>query len=217
MTLNPSTSLLHTLLSIAGWDNSKIATVTIPEVIAKFAPESEEQTVITVLTQLLFEYGYVLSTDASGNISPCRWNLASDATPVFEFNDSNIVSEVKIKDGMDSYTGVEITHYNLGYKENVLVYRDKNCEYDDAGFFNGVDIVGGYTYPSETNVIDETTGVNQIVWQEYSEDSIRYFTNKAISQGLDYNYKAFSSDFSGMIVTENYLHEYRASRSCYKC
>jgi photosystem II stability/assembly factor-like uncharacterized protein len=207
---NPSTSLLHALLTAAGWDMDMVDdTVTITHTIAKFAPDAEDEHVLSILNELLYEYGYTLSIDVSGKVHPVRWNLPSGSTTSFEFNESNIVDEVQIKDKVQIKDGVKITHYNLGFKEDILVYRDEKCGYDDKGAFSGVSIPAGYYYPLTANVIDETTGVNQIVWQEYTDDSIEYFTNKAIAQGLDYNYKAFESDFTGIIATENHVHEYR--------
>ena len=79
--------------------------------------------------------------------------------------------------------------------------------YGDDGTFEGYPIPPTYLYPPKANVIDESTGVNQLVYQEYTDEAIEYFTNKAIKEQLDYNYKNFSSDFSGIVATENHVIE----------
>lgn len=204
--LNPTQSIIHKLANIAGWDNNRInSSVTIDTVIERFAPTSPEDLVLEVLNTLLYEYGYVLSLDANGNIEFHKWVFPSDTSYSVEFTEDNILLEIERKDSIKKYDSIKTYYYDIGFAEKVMLYRDSNCSYNADGTFKGVSVLNNTYYPFEANVIDETTGTNTIVEQEYTDESIRYFTNKAIKENLDYNYKAFSSDFSSMIATENHF------------
>ena len=207
---NPSNSIVHYLANIAGWGTSKVSTlITISTVIQCFAPPSPEDSVLDVLNDLLYEYGYVLNLDASGNILPIKWNYTDAISTTKEFNDSNIMNEMRVSDSRDAYDSVECVYYDIGYVDKVKLYHDSNCGYESDGSFTGYGVSSNKYYPPEANVIDDITGVLQVVEQEYTDDSIKYFTNKAIKENLDYNYKAFSSDFSAMIATEGHFADAR--------
>lgn len=230
--LNPSASIVHLLATIAGFGDRVDSSVTIDTVIPRFAPMQETNTVFDLLSTLAYEYGYVFSFNASGNISFIKWNLLAEhsintipgaigggsivinpeyipdyVTPVHTFDENNIIQEINIQDKTVSYDSVEVTHYELENLNKVRVYTDSNCPYGDDGTFEGYPIPPTYLYPPKANVIDESTGVNQLVYQEYTDEAIEYFTNKAIKEQLDYNYKNFSSDFSGIVATENHVIE----------
>jgi hypothetical protein len=201
---NPTNSLVHKLVGIAGWNAGRVSSsITIPTVIQRFAPESEDATILDTLNTLLFEYGYTLNMDASGVLVPVKWMYDSSETPTVVFDDTNIIDKVTVNEDIYGYDGVETTYYELKLAEKVLLYRDDNCGYEDDGTFEGYNIIAGYTYPPETNVIDETTGAPTVVYQEYDETGIKYRTNKAIEQNLDYYYKAFKSNFTAIVATEN--------------
>ena len=203
---DPTHSIVHALSLIAGWDASRVTSVVhIDTVIPKFAPNSKDDMVKDVLDTLLYEYGYTLNLDVVGHVSPVRWNMPSDVIPSFTFDDSNIVVEASIVDEVRSNDSIKLTYFELGTAENVRVYTDDNCGFNDIGEFAGYTIPAGYDYPPETNTIDESTGLPQVVEQEYTDDAIKYWTNKAIKENLDYNYKAFSSDFSAMVATDSHF------------
>jgi hypothetical protein len=63
-----------------------------------------------------------------------------------------------------------------------------------------------------TNVDDTTQppGTKMVVYQDYDDTSIKYWTNQAIVNHFDYNYKAFESDYSDMVATRNHRIEWRA-------
>ena len=205
---SPSTSLVHYLTALAGWSTANITSaISIPVVLDRFAPPDEDDTILELLDTLLYEYGYTLNINSANIITPMKWAYATGSTPIFTFDDTNIINEVKINQSVHSYDSIEVTYYELKSADDVLLYRDDNCGYNDDGTFAGYNILAGRTYPPDTNVIDETTGVFQIVEQEYTEDGISYLTNKAVVNNLDYNISAFSSDFSAIVCTEGqYLH-----------
>ena len=227
--LNPSASIVHLLATIAGFGDRVDSSATINTTIPRFAPMRETDTVFDLLSTLAYEYGYVFNLNASGNISFIKWNLLAEyslptipgaigggsivinpeyipdyVTPVHTFDENNIIQEINIQDKTISYDSVEVTHFELEGLKKVRVYTDSNCKYADDGTFEGYPIPPGYYYPPKANVIDEATGTNQIVYQEYTDDAVEYFTNKAIAEQLDYNYKNYESDFSGIVATENH-------------
>lgn len=204
---NPTNSIVHKLAAIKGLSVS--STCSIPTVIAKFAPENETDTIKDVMAKLLYEYGYTLFIDAYGIINPVLYRKATDTTAVYTFSDANIIKEVSITETVQDYDGAYVTYYESKKAEKILLYRDDNCGYNDDGTFAGYSVLSGYKYPPETNVIDDTTGTWTKVYQEYTDEAIKYWTNKAVANNLDYNYKAFSSDFSSIIATEN---QYQYSR-----
>lgn len=199
-------SLIHLLAGIAGFTVDRInPTLSIPTVLARFAPTDPEDTVRDVLDTLLYEYGYVLNMSGASTIDPIRWIYPEGTTAEYTFDETNIIKQAQVRDGVKKYDGAEVIYYELKTAEKVLMYRDDNCGYADDGSFAGYPIPAGYDYPPEANVIDEVTGQKTVVYQEYTDDSIKYWTNKAIQNNLDYNYKAFSSNFSAMVATENHF------------
>lgn len=177
--------------------------VTIDTVIEKCVPDDEDTSILTMLDTLFYEYGYCLSCNAMGYISPVKWQVTSSAADI-TFNEDNIIDKISVSDAVNSYDGVKLTYYKLGSADKVLLYRDDNCEYGDTGVLKGYDVLSGYFYPVDANVIDTTTGINKVVEQEYTDSGITYVTNYAIVHNLDYYKGAFSSDYSSIVATANH-------------
>jgi len=177
--------------------------VTISTVIEKFVPDSEDTSILSLLDTLLYEYGYSLSCNAMGYITPIKWAV-TDTESTTTFDDSNIVDSIDVKDSVLSYDGMKLTYYTVGVVDDILLYRDSNCTYNDDGTFEGYDVIEGTYYPPSANVLDDDTGVNTVVEQTYTEDGISYVTNKAIANNLDYNMDAFDSNFSGILATSGH-------------
>lgn len=208
-------SIMHQLAYLAGWTDTQIdQTILIDTTLAAFVPPSPEDTILDMMDTLLFEYGWVLNINNAGQIAPIQWMLASN-TYVYTFDETNIVRELSREETVRKYEGAEVTYYELGNVSStladgsILIYRDDKLPMNDIGEFTGYVIPAGYTYPVETNTIDETTGVAQIVYQDYDDTGIKYWTNRAITQSLDYNYKAFESDYSDMVLTTAHRIDWR--------
>ncbi len=202
----PSTSIVHQLAAIAGLTSADIdGSVIISTTYSGFSPNSETDSVLNILDTLLFENGYVLNFDENNKLKPIKWINAVDSG--FTFDETNIIDKISVVQKVREYEGVELTYYELAEKNNIRVYTE-DLPYNSDGSFAGYSVLAGTYYPVEANVIDETTGTYQVVYQEYSEEGIGYFTNKAIIQGLDYNYKAFSSDFSSIVATSGHVLSY---------
>jgi hypothetical protein len=204
---SPTTSILHQLCYRAGFVPAKITSgVTIATTIAAFAPESENDSVLDVLDTLLFEYGYVLHFNESDVLTPTTWITSASVST--NFTEANMIQEVEVEDSVKDYYGLTTTYYEIGqiettsgYYANIKLYQDSNCTFDSNGNFAGYEIPPGYLYPPACNAIDTTTSGSSIVYQEYDDTSSKYWTNYAIINSLDYNYKAFDSDFSSIIAT----------------
>lgn len=200
--LSPSTSIVHQLAYLAGLTSAQVSSdITISTSFAKFAPNNPNDSILDVLSTLLFEYGYTLNFDTNGVLTPIGW--INTSTPAYYFTEDNMVQQVQISETARSFYGAEVTYYEIGTLQDALLYMDDNCPYADTGGFSGYTVISGTSYPPTTNVIDSTTGSGTIVYQEYSDTSVKYWTNTAIVKGLDYNYKAFNSDFSSILATDS--------------
>jgi len=201
---DPANSIVHKLALIAGWTATMVSTAAIPTVIARYSPSDEKVTVRSILDTLLYEYGYTLFLNENGDLAPIQWDRSIPSGTIPEFNEDNIIDEISIENSTQKYDGVKVVYYDLNSVNDMRLYRDSNCGYASDGSFAGFAILDNTDYPPAANTIDETTGNKQIVYQEYTDDAIKYATNKAIQQNLDYNYKNYDSDFTSIVATENY-------------
>lgn len=204
---DPTTSIVHQLAYLAGFTLAQIGNVTISTSISKFAPNNENDSILTMLDTLLFEYGYVLNFDVDGKLTPIKW--INESVAEYNFTESNMCREVSVEDTVKDFYGAKLVWYELTQavttsgNRNILLYMDDNCPYEQGQGWAGYSIPAGYTYPPETNITDPTISGNSVVYQEYSEVATTYWTNYAIVNKLDYNYKAFDSDFSAIVATSD--------------
>lgn len=209
---NPEMSIVHKLATIAGWPSSAFdSSVTISTVIPAFAPNTEDDKVLNIIDVLLHEYGYALNIDEFGRIHPTQWLVGGTLVAQHTFDNTNIVQEVSISDSVKQYDGVKVVYYEMGTAEKVRLFTDSNCPISTDRTFAGFSVLNNTFYPPEANTIDITTGTNQIVYQEYTDKAISYKTNYAIVNNLDYNYAAFSSDFSALVATTNHYVDRKAT------
>lgn len=211
---SPSTSIVHQLAYLAGFTFAEISETVIPEILNAFVPPSKDDSVKDLLDALLFEYGYILNFDENGLLSPVKWISAVDSTS--QFTDNNIIGELGVDDTFITHKGAEVVYYELTDvstttgQTDILLYSDNELPYADTFGFAGYTIVSGTTYPPITNAIDETTGTYTVAYQEYDDTAVNYWTNSAIKNKLDYNYKAFTSDFSSIVATSGWYLSYQA-------
>ena len=213
--LDKDHSIVHQLAYRAGYTDLQVDdSVFITTVLNAFAPPSTSDKIKDLLDALLFEYGYTLNLNTRGQISPVKW-MHTDGDVSFTFDESNIIDELDVTDNLKEYDGAEVVYYELGEgvttsgQTDILLYRDGDLPYASDGSFLGYAVLSGYTYPPLTNVVDETTGEPTIVYQKYEDTAIKYWTNKAITEKLDYNYKAFTSDFSSIVATSGWYLNYK--------
>jgi len=204
-------SIIHQLAYQAGLTDTYIADAQILVTLSGFSPPSEKSNILSEMDKLCYENGYVLHMDVYDKIHPLPWIVASGLSS-HTFGETNVIGSISVSESEREFEGVKVTYNELGEKDNVLLYRD-DLPYNSDGTFTGYVIPSGYYYPIEANVIDETTGTNQIVYQEYDDTSIKAMTNKAIVEKLDFDartaMKAFKSDYSAIVATSGHYLEYR--------
>ncbi len=198
-------SIVHQLMVKAGFTTGDVdSSVTIPTVITAFSP-TEESEILSLMSTLLYEYGYAVDWDTNGQLSPIQWRINS--APIIAVGDEDIRTPVQISSsGVVDYTGVKVTYYEVGNRPNTRVFTDSDLPFSDDGTFAGYSIAAGTKYPVATNAIDTVTGQPQVVYQEYSDAGITYFTNKTQTDPnlKDFNRAAFPSDFSDIIATSDW-------------
>ena len=207
-------SIVHQLAYRAGFTAGQVGSVTISTVIDKFVPNDEDDSILDILDTLLFEYQYALNMDATGKITPLQWSKTSPVTHTF--NEDNIMLNVDIVDSDTTYYGAKVTWYEVEQatttsgNQYLPLYNDSNFSYVQGTGWTPYPLLAGFSYPPETNVIDPTTGLPTVVNQQYDESAVSYLTNYAVVNKIDYNYKAFQSDFSSIVSTSDWQVEYSA-------
>lgn len=202
---DPTHSIVHSLALLAGVPYSDIdPSLTIMEQLSAWAPRDEKDEIFTLLNTLLYEYGYVLHFREDGKIYPIKWFFNGTAPDLY--GDVDFIRTVSAGAHLRERDSEEVIYYELGTGvttsgNKILIYRDSNLPYAEDDTFAGYSVLPGTTYPPQTNVTDETTGQPFVVWQEYTDGGIKYFTNKAVVQKLDYYIGAFESDFTDIVAT----------------
>lgn len=202
---DPTHSIVHSLILLAGLTYTDIdPTLTIMEQLSAWAPRDEKDEVFTLLNTLLYEYGYSLHFREDGKIYPIKWFF--DGTAPDLYGDIEFIRTVSAEAQLREQDSVEVVYYELGTGvttagNKILIYRDSNLPYAEDDTFAGYSVLAGTSYPPQTNVTDETTSQPFEVWQEYTDGGIKYFTNKAVIQKLDYYIGAYESDFTDIVAT----------------
>jgi hypothetical protein len=215
----PQYSILHQLTAIVDPLIQIDPNLNIPIDIGIFAPPTTESSVKECIDTLLHEYGYTWRMDEFDRVTATKWYKEITDPLSHVFTDSDTTYDLTEEVTAREHEGVEITYYEVTQgvtttgNNELMIYRDSNIPYDnDNGGFFGYPIPSNATYPLETNVEDETDPPNKVkVYQQYSNDGIQYFTNRAVTgdrQG--FNVAAFSSDFSSIVATFDHRIEWRA-------
>lgn len=205
--LNPadtSHSIVHNLFTHLGLSHSLIdSSVSVLDIVGA-ACADDDTSALDFLSTLLWEYGWVVNWNEEGEFHPIKWIQDSGATPVFTFDDTNVIGSIKESANPVDKEGYKVIWYGLGERAATRVYTE-SLEYDEDGDFEGYPILSETYYPDEANVIDETTGLPQVVEQEYSETGIRYQPNKYIDAGYAQDFALEHADFTRVLVTKNHV------------
>ena len=200
-------SLVHAVFTKAGLSSALIdASVTISGIVPAFTSASPDDKLGDLLDTCLHEYGYVCNWNSAGLFHPKQWILPSGTLPEFEFNDDNIMLSISEDSDDREFEGTEVTWYGLDTKLQTRVYTE-NLPFADDGAFDGYAVLGGFFYPPEANVIDDTTGDYQKVYQEYTDDGIRYKTSKYVQDEYVMDFALAHADFSEILITKNHTIE----------
>lgn len=206
-------SLIHQLVKMAYLED--VIKIGFPGYVSMVNPAFYDTTVIesfsiansdnilSTMDTLLFEFGYVLNWNISGVISPVKWILDTGATPTYTFNDTNIAYSVSEKITTSAYDGVELTWYTIGTKDNVLIYA-ADVPKNERNEYSGEPILTSLYWPDEANVIDDVTGTNQVIYQEYTDSGIRLATSTLDYNQWDLDFTLSRAKFSGILATSNH-------------
>lgn len=202
-----SGSIIHSLFTLANLDTSLIdSTVTITGVVGAFTSASEDDIILDLIDTLLFEYGYVANWNDEGKFSPIKWIPDDGSSSSFTFTDSNIIQQIEESTSMIEHEAAQVIWYGLDERANTRVYTE-DLPFDDDGDFSGYAVLADTYFPAEANVIDDTTGQPQVVFQEYDDSGIRYFTSKYAAQEYAMDFALSKADFSEILITRDHAIE----------
>lgn len=223
---NIAYSILHQLASIAGFSTASVdnsLSILYPpngapaDTLFAITPPQEDSNVIDVLDVLLHEYGYALSINEYGLLTAIPW-IRSVSEPIYHaFSDADMM-ETEESGSPKQYVGVELTYFPLaeGVMTNgdrrIQLFKDSELPYGSDSDFLGYVIYPGETYPPLTNVDDvNNPGNKTIVYQEYDDTAIRYFTDKTKpANNMEVYRDKVESDFSSMVATWNHVLDFGA-------
>ena len=201
-------SLVHSLFTAAGVSTSLISTSVSISTNVEAVALQEDSNALEFLSTIMYEYGWVPNWDENGLFKPIKWIQASGATPVFTFNEDNISIEVEESTAQIDDEALKLYWYGLGERTNTIVYTE-DTPYDEDGNFEGVAVLHDTFYPEEANVIDDTTGTYQKVYQEYEDSGIKFYQSRyGVAEGYDQYSPSFAvehSDFTKLLITKNHV------------
>jgi hypothetical protein len=155
---NPSTSIVHQLLTVAGYNTATDIDPGCPEVLItvdSVTGEKGSETPREILDTLLSEHGYVLTYTAGGQFSLHQWDrdtVVSSATISFV----GIQSGLHVSKLEREYDGVELTWAELDVMQDALLYRHNLPISTTAGElgFPGEPIAAGDYFPADSDIED---------------------------------------------------------------
>lgn len=180
-------------------------------------PPNEDSTVLDVLDVLFHEYGYALSCNEYGKFTIIPW-IRSPSEPIAHaFNDMDMM-ETKEDASPREYNGVKLKYYPLaeGVMTNgskaIQLFKDSELPYGSDSAFLGYVIYPGFTYPPLSNVDDPNNPGNKtVVYQEYTDSAIRYFTDKQKpADNMTVYRDNVTSDFTSMVATWDHVIDFGA-------
>jgi hypothetical protein len=201
------TSIVHHLFSKVGLSHDLIdSSVVLSDTIGAFTSESEDDTVLNLLDTLLHEHGYVANWNTEGKFSPVRWIPASGTVSSFIFTDLNIVGEIEESQEASNVEGAQVIWYGLDEKTNTRIYTE-DLPFDSDGDFEGYAVLTEVYFPPVANVVDETTGDLQVVYQEYDDTGIQYKTSRYVQENYALDFSLEHADFSEILITRDHTIE----------
>jgi hypothetical protein len=147
-TSTPDESIVHAILTLSGFSGDEINVSSIAETIDYFTIEKGKQTYKELLTNLLFEFGYVYYCDWSGDF--CIYNWAEDSistTNKFGATDTerNMIGELESSVKPIEIEGVDVIYWGrYQVTENIVIFNEQqnstgnaNCfiPYEDDGYY----------------------------------------------------------------------------------
>ncbi|MFW5777523.1 MAG: hypothetical protein ACOCZB_09590, partial [Spirochaetota bacterium] len=206
---NPSGSIVHLLLDMAGYDPSTDIDPSCPQITAtvqSVAAEKGSETYREILDDLLSEYGYTLFFTESGLFSVYQWDRDT-VTPSATISFVGVSHGLRISKRETEHDGVETTWAELDVMEDALVYRHNlPISTEPGGWeFSGEPIAAGDYYPADSDIED--------IFQRFREKWLDtpYLRRETRRQNKDLSLVntsghrvEFTADDDVVIVTEEY-------------
>ncbi|AFG37626.1 hypothetical protein [Spirochaeta africana] len=118
------TEILEDLLAKAGLTPADYPTDTITDVVAVFSVRRSDRTTFEdVITDLLFEHGYIYYFDGTGSMQLTRF-VVDDTTTTQVFNDSNIYRSNALQKKDQDHDSVEISYPLIRHETQIPVFED---------------------------------------------------------------------------------------------
>jgi hypothetical protein len=157
------TQICNAVLEKAGFTNN--SAITISNIIPFFRADEEEQ-YYTILSDLLFEYGYTFDFDNSGGFVILPLFNKPTGTPTQVFNKNNIRSslEQKIEEQKNS-SNISLEWSTLTKYERVTIYENIEGRY--AAYPDGCNLAvypQKYLFGNQNNLIDYDSSLGEVVW-----------------------------------------------------
>ncbi|WP_028973285.1 hypothetical protein [Spirochaeta cellobiosiphila] len=144
---NTEESIVHKLISLAGYEDDYINTITdlIDVELRNFTLTAGDSQYRSILDTLLYEYGYVFNLNALGQFYLYNWGESK--SDQYSIEPKNIIADsLTIESVQNEFTGINIKWSELAEIEDVLLYRE-NTPYDSKGNRTGEMLGGGEYYP----------------------------------------------------------------------
>lgn len=183
---DPTKSIVHFLCSLV--DVNVAISENIDVTIRGFSADHE--TVGTLLSTLLSEYGYSWRLDVFGRVVLLRW-MYDSPQPQVTINEHVMLGQLTAERLVIEADAVEVSWTALKERSRTLLYM-ADLPYGDDNRRSGWPIQPGYLYPEESN-IDET-------WWNYDDVSL---TNRVDERGRVKK----EANYSGIVLTRNHYIE----------
>ncbi|MHA1661866.1 MAG: hypothetical protein ACTSWQ_00970 [Candidatus Thorarchaeota archaeon] len=122
-TVSTSTSLVHYLLTEAGFSAGAIQPDDINKTISSFVNISGDTTYWKALEELLGEFGFVFYFDESGNFKTFEL-FPSSIIPTYTFDNDNMIGTLKVDRKETEKEGVNVKWWPLVTEDDVIVFSD---------------------------------------------------------------------------------------------
>lgn len=201
-------SLVHYLLYKAGYDASSFSFPIVltedgsPILLSFFThlksqPESNNVVLSKVpyggsykelLTNVLFQYGYVYRFDEAGRIRIFNYKDTNINTSNV-LNNTNMIDNLTVQKNEPTYDAVEISWYGKEVLTNQLLYADDGGEVSSAYPFGNIRLNAGEYYPKTSNASTMTDAYYNIQFEDgrSTEDIISIINTKPNIEYYGYN------------------------------
>ena len=140
-TADQAHSIVHQLAYKAGFNlATEVGSVNITATVAAFGPDNIDDSCLSLMNTLLYEYGYAIYFNGAGVLTPEQWQISG--SPVTTMSDTVPIKSIEIATSPFQYIGCDLTYYEVGTRADSLVYYDPVMPKDSSGYLSGYPIPG---------------------------------------------------------------------------